>query len=455
MEQQNAAQPQPNPAITSRSQVQPALDALGEQNASNVFDVVMGAALALGASDVHIDATDQGAAVRMRIDGILYDVASLNEHLERLILSRAKLVSGLTINVQNIPQEGRFTLQQPDRNVEVRVSTLPSQFGEDIALRLLDPRSLLSLEQLGMRSDLQQLLQKQLAKPLGLILVTGPTGSGKTTTLYACLRYLHDTSVKVVTIEDPIEYHLEGISQSQIDEEAGYNFAEGLKAILRQDPDIVMLSELRERESADAALQASLAGRRVLSTLHTNDAAGAVPRLMDMGADAEVIASGLSAALAQRLLRRLCEKCRVSVQLAPEQHALFSSLTASVSQEARSFAEYPATVWTASENGCEACSETGYKGRIGVFEIFVNDDSLQELIMSRPAEEELRDKLIERGMSTMVQDALIRVAQGVTSLSEINRVLGVIEASSPTPSTPTEGRADSGTEQTQGQAPQG
>lgn len=418
-------QPQPNaalPTITSRAAVQPALDALGEQNASNVFEIVMAASVALGASDVHIDGAQLGGRVRMRIDGILYDIASLNDHMERLILSRVKLMSGLKLNISGTPQEGSFPLPQQDRTIEVRVSTLPSDFGEDIAMRLLDPASLLTMDLLGVRDDLRALLEAQLKKPLGLIVVTGPTGSGKTTTLYAALTYLHSESVKIITIEDPIEYRLEGISQTQVDEDADYSFESGLKAILRQDPDIVMLSELRDRDSSEAALQASLAGRRVLSTLHTNDAAGAIPRLIDMGANAEAIASGLTGVIAQRLLRRLCEGCRVSRALTPEERATIEPVWQSLPGSLRT-APFPETIFDAGA-GCAACSETGYKGRIGVFELFSNDDALQETIMERPAEEKLRELLIEMGMTTMHQDALLRVAQGITTVSEIERVLG-------------------------------
>lgn len=415
-------QPQPNQPFT-RTSVQPALDALGEQNASNVFDIVMASSIALGASDVHIDATTDGARVRMRIDGILYDVATLNDHMERLILSRVKLLSGLKLNISGTPQEGNFTLPQSDRNVEVRVSTLPSDFGEDIAMRLLDPRSLLTMDRLGIRDDLRLLLEGALKKPLGLILVTGPTGSGKTTTLYAALSWLLSESVKIITIEDPIEYRLNGLSQTQVNEDADYTFEAGLKAILRQDPDIVMLSELRDRDSADAALQASLAGRRVLSTIHTNDAAGAIPRLIDMGANAEAIASGLSAVLGQRLLRRLCETCRTTRALSEEERGSLTPLWEAIPREIRQDAALPDSLFEAGA-GCAACGETGYKGRIGVFELFTNNDEFEKTIMDRPAEEELRELLVGRGMTTMHQDALLRVAQGVTTLSEIERVLG-------------------------------
>jgi type II secretory ATPase GspE/PulE/Tfp pilus assembly ATPase PilB-like protein len=407
----------------SRTSVQPALDALGEQNASNVFEIVMAAAVALSASDVHIDGVVDGGRVRMRIDGILYDIATLNEHMERLILSRVKLLSGLKLNISKTPQDGNFSLPQQDRTIEVRVSTLPSDFGEDIAMRLLDPASLLPMDRLGVREDLRVPLEQALKKPLGLTLITGPTGSGKTTTLYAALSWLLNESVKIITIEDPIEYRLEGISQSQVNEDADYSFESGLKAILRQDPDIVMLSELRDRDSADAALQASLAGRRVLSTIHTNDAAGAIPRLIDMGANAEAIASGLSAVIAQRLLRRLCESCKTQRAVTQEEKLVLENIWGSIPEVARQGASLPETVFDAGR-GCASCSETGYKGRIGVFELFLNDDELEKIIMDRPAEEELRERLIARGMTTMHHDALLRVAQGVTSLAEIERVLG-------------------------------
>ncbi len=407
------------------SDVQRDLDALKEENTSLVFDILMGAISAFQASDIHIDATPKGARIRMRVDGVLRDVAIINERMKTLVLSRVKILSGLKINVKNA-QDGRFSLKEPGIDIEIRVSTIPSEFGEDIALRILDPRSLISLKDLGMRKDLEAALIARLKKPLGLILVTGPTGAGKTTTLYAALKFLNNPEVKIVTIEDPVEYRLGGISQTQIDEYEGYGFNEGIKAMLRQDPDIVMISELRDIESTTAALSASLAGRLVLSTLHANSAFASIPRLLDVGVKRESIASGLSMVVAQRLLRRLCQNCKVQKQITGrELNALSGELASAPDNVIKGIREQ--VFFEQNKDGCEFCKKTGFKGRIGVFELFSIDSEISKYISQEITEAEMIKILKKRGTTTMRQDAAIKILSGVTSFAETERVLGPFE----------------------------
>ncbi|MYE38407.1 MAG: type II/IV secretion system protein [Candidatus Spechtbacteria bacterium SB0662_bin_43] len=412
--------------IQSYHDIQTSFDALQEENASTVFEILMSAILIFAASDIHIDAVPEGARIRMRIDGILHDVAFMNEHLFSLVLSRVKMLSGLKINVR-AAQDGRFSLQEPSQTIEIRVSLVPSEYGEDIALRVLDPRSLISIQELGMREDLYNTLLGQIKKPLGLILVTGPTGAGKTTTLYAILKFLQDPSIKIVTIEDPIEYHLRGASQTQVDEYHGYTFDEGIRGMLRQDPDIVMVSELRGIESLTAALQASLAGRLVLSTLHTNDSFGAIPRILDMGVKTDTVASGLNMVIAQRLVRKLCKGCKKEYQTTPQQAEVLNALLSHLPSPP---AEESYTIYTASTEGCTMCGRTGYKGRIGVFELYAASRELSHYISKNMTELELMTMLTtEQGVTTMKQDAALRIVSGITSIPETERILGPLQSS--------------------------
>ena len=407
--------------IKTYKDVQVALDSLKEENASTVFDILMATISIFSASDIHIDSAEDGARIRVRIDGMLHDVATMNSHLFSLVLARVKMISGLKINI-NKAQDGRFSLKKPDVEIEIRVSTIPSSFGEDIALRILDPRSLISVEQLGMREDLYKILLQQLQKPQGLTLITGPTGAGKTTTLYAILKYLQKPELKIVTIEDPVEYHLPGVSQTQIDEYKEYTFADGVKAMLRQDPDIVMVSELREIESLSAALQSSLAGRRVFSTLHTNDSFGAIPRMLDMGAEKDTIATGLNMSIAQRLIRRLCKKCKVQIPITPEIQQKLQVMINNVPMPADT--GKISVVFEPSKEGCETCNGTGYKGRIGVFELYAVNREVAQYISKDITELEFMKALTGSGITTMKQDATYRVLMGETSITESERVLG-------------------------------
>lgn len=409
--------------INTYQDVNNLLNSLTEANASSAFDILMVAILVFSPSDMHIDATSEGARIRIRIDSMLYEVARINARLYRLILYRIRLISGLKINIADA-QDGRFSLQQPDRDIEFRVSVIPSEYGGDIALRVLDPQSLISLEQLGMRSDALEFLTTQLKRPYGLFIVTGPTGAGKTTTLYAIIKFLQNPQIKIITIEDPIEYHLRGISQTQIDDANNYSFDAGLRAVLRQDPDIVMMGELRNADSAHPAMQASLAGKRIFTTLHTNDAGGAVPRLEDMGIANDTIAAGLATVIAQRLIRKLCDICKVEQKTTEQQKEAFSTLLHKVPHELLSNCNFDA-IYTSTQSDCSECQGKGFEGMMGLFEMFGNTPNLTQAINRGIPEESFTKILIDDGMITMKQDASIRILQGETSIPEVERVLGI------------------------------
>lgn len=411
--------------ITSYQDVQSLLDSLDEANASLVFDILMSTVIVFEASDIHIDTTEQGARIRIRIDSILYDVATINSHLYKLFAYRIKLMSGLKLNIKDA-QDGRFSLKQTDRDLEMRVSTLPAEYGEDIAIRVLDPKKLISLTDLGMREDLFTIFQEQIKKPNGLFIVTGPTGAGKSTTLYAIIRFLQSPSVKIITIEDPIEYHLPGISQSQISERDNYTFEAGLRAILRQDPDIIMMGELRNKDSAYPALQASLAGRRVFSTLHTNDSVGSVPRLEDMGIERDTIASGLTMVIAQRLVRRLCGSCKVERATTEAEKRVLEALLQRVPDAIKQGLALDVVYDNSDNKQCSKCKGYGFKGMLGIFEVFINTKELSNIINQDTSEKRIREHLVQNNITNMNQDAAIRVLQGITSMREVERVLGVL-----------------------------
>ncbi|MBI2452697.1 MAG: type II/IV secretion system protein [Parcubacteria group bacterium] len=390
-----------------------------EKGTSEVVRVLLGAALIMRASDIHIEPTEEHTQIRFRMDGLLHDIVLISPAQYQGLLSRIKLLSALKLNITNRAQDGRFTIAG-EQLMEIRVSSLPSEYGESLVLRVLNPKNILSLQQLGLRADLLAIFRKEITKPNGMIVVTGPTGSGKTTTLYAFLREINHPEIKIITIEDPIEYHLEGISQTQVHPEKGYTFASGLRAIVRQDPDAILVGEIRDAETADIALQAALTGHLVLSTLHTNDAAGTITRLISLGAKPVNIAPALNLVVAQRLVRKVCEACASHTQISKEELALvkreLDHLGAGIKPEVGS------TMKLARAKGCKKCANSGYKGRVGLFEAIVMDDELKELVLESPSITQLKKKAVERGMITLRQDGLLLVLRGVTTMEEIERV---------------------------------
>jgi len=362
-----------------------------------------------GASDIHIEPNEEELSIRYRIDGVLTKILSPSRRLATPLVSRIKVMARLDIAERRIPQDGRISITVGGRAVDVRVSTLPSRYGERVVLRILDQaRAHMSLEELGMPAKTLERFRTALAEPNGVILVTGPTGSGKTTTLYSGLALLNDGRRSILTIEDPIEYGLDGIGQTQVNDKVGMTFAAGLRAILRQDPDVVMVGEVRDIETARIAARASLAGRLVLSTVHTNSAAAAVTRLRDMGIEAYLLSSTLRAVLAQRLVRRLCPHCR-------------EAYTPDVSEREAAGVSASADVTFYRAVGCSHCGRSGYLGRVGIYELMMVDRTLRDLIHDE-ADERTMEKHAFAEHDTLFQSGLSRVISGETSLDEVIRV---------------------------------
>lgn len=405
--------------------VQVAILELSEQkNVSSVVELLLASSLALRVSDIHVEPGDKIIHLRLRIDGMMRDVTDLNDHVYRLLLSRIKLLSNLKLNIHNAAQDGRFSVVLENSQMQIRTSLLPGEYGENIVLRILNPESLLSIEQLGIRKDLYEIIDQQLKKPHGMILTTGPTGSGKTTTLYAFLKKLKTPQVKIITVEDPIEYHLEGISQTQVAPEKGYTFATGLRAILRQDPDVILVGEVRDLETADTALQAALTGHLVLSTLHANDSAGVVPRLIDIGTSPTTIGPALNMAIAQRLIRTACDQCKTFRKAGPEEIALLRHALANLPEAIKLPKALTEGLEIVQVNKCETCAETGYKGRIGIYEALVSGPEFEKFILTGPSITEIREFALQKGMTTLKQDGFLKVLEGLTTIEEVARITG-------------------------------
>jgi len=396
---------------------------------SEIVELILAAGLKIDASDIHLEPKDTQVVLRYRVDGILYDSGAFPMNKYRAILSRVKLLSGLKLNIQDKPQDGRFSIEVMPQAIEIRTSILPGPNGEAIVLRILNPKAIsLGLEQLGMRPDELIILEKQLQQTTGLILTTGPTGSGKTTTLYACIKKIATPEIKVITIEDPVEYHLSGIEQTQIKPEQDYDFASALRSVMRHDPDIILVGEIRDRDTASIAINASLTGHLVLSTVHTNDAAGAVPRMIDLGASMTNLPAALDLVMAQRLVRRLCPECAAKIKLGDARYAIIKNGLHGLDLNKLKLDKFSADTQVRQPNpqGCSICNFTGFKGRVAVFELFLVDEEIEKLISQNPTHSEMLAVAREKGMTTMTQSGLIKVLQGITTIEEIERVLGAI-----------------------------
>lgn len=400
-------------------------DLLAKSNTTDLITILLGAGLKTEASDIHVEAEENRVVVRFRLDGILQDVAELSKEVFIKLISRIKLISSLKINITTKPQDGRFTIHLPEYDVDVRVSTIPTVFGESIVMRLLvQKQEGIKLEELGFSDRDFQVLSEEIKRPNGMIITTGPTGSGKTTTLYAVLHILNKPGVKIITLEDPVEYRMEGINQSQIDHSKNYDFSSGLRSILRQDPDIVMVGEIRDAETSEIAVQASLTGHLMLSTLHTNSAFGAIPRFLSMGSQPFLLAPALNCLMGQRLVRRVCEHCRVETSFAEFDDHTQKRLEEQVSKlpEKTKFDFQNTKFYKAV--GCEECSGVGYKGRIGIYEIFVVKDNIEKMILSGQVSEiAIEEAAREQDMTTMVQDGILKAAKGITTIDEVFRVI--------------------------------
>jgi len=406
--------------------IQELKEVIGSLSTTRLLTVVFAGAIKMGASDIHLEPTREKIRLRYRIDGILQDVTHLSKKEYGFLLSRIKTLSGMLLNVTDISQDGRFTIKiegGETEPIDIRTSILPSSHGESIVMRLLGTAvAKLGLEKLGMRPAIFETVRKQIDQPNGMILSTGPTGSGKTTTLYASLNYVNKPGTKIITVENPVEYQLEGVTQTQIDERKGHTFAKSLRGIVRQDPDVLMVGEIRDKESAEIAIQFSLTGHLVFSTLHTNDAVGSVPRLIGMKVEPSSLSSSLKLVIAQRLVRKLCASCKEPDKPSSKMLKASKKLISSVSKN--SGIEIPKKISFYQPKGCTKCHGLGYQGRIGVFEIMAVNDQIEKLILNKATSYQLAVKAKENGMITLIQGALISAAEGVTSLEEVKRVIG-------------------------------
>lgn len=385
---------------------------------SRILEIILAGALSMSASDVHVEPEESYARLRYRLDGVLTDILNFDMETFAPLLSRIKLLSGLKLNVRDTAQDGRFSIKIEKTEIEIRTSILPGAYSESIVLRILNPESIsVPMEELGISPALFKILEHEIKKPNGMLLNTGPTGSGKTTTLYAFLKQVHAPGIKIITIEDPIEYHLPGIVQTQVDPKK-YTFAEGLRSVLRQDPDVIMVGEIRDSETAEIAINAGLTGHLVFSTLHTNNAAGAFPRLIDLGVDPKVISSAINVVMAQRLVRKLCKKCAKETALSKDQKIFIDKVLSGMTAPHDIQTE---KIWMPA--GCPECSGVGFKGRIGIFEAIVVDANIDKIIRESPSEREIEKVAKPQSIPSMLEDGVIKVLQGVTSLDELGRVI--------------------------------
>ena len=385
--------------------------------------VILRHAIEGGASDIHIEPTRERLNIRFRQDGVLHLSLFLPLSVHPAIASRIKILSNLKIDENRVPQDGRFSAKISNRDIDFRVATFPTLYGEKVELRVLDPsEGMKSFDRMGFSGRNLEVIQKALKMPYGLILSSGPTGSGKTTTLYGLMRVLNQETVNVVTVEDPVEYSMAGVNQSQIRPDIGYSFAEGLRQILRQDPNVIMVGEIRDEETASLVINAALTGHVVLSTIHTNSATGVIPRLIDMGVRQFLIPSTLRVVISQRLIRILCEKCKKKV--APQEKvknyiiAVLKTLPAPIKKELKNID--PLTIYEAK--GCDACGFKGYKGRMGLYEVLSMSEELIDIILKNPIESLILNAAQKQGMLTMLQEGILKVLDGQTSIDEIVRV---------------------------------
>ena len=389
---------------------------------SKILEIILAGAISLRASDVHLEPEEKDVRLRYRLDGILTDILHFDFETFELLLSRIKLVSELKLNVKEKAQDGRFSIKLADIEIEVRTSLLPGPYDESVVMRVLNPDAIaVEFEALGIHPHLLMILKKEIRKPNGMILTTGPTGSGKTTTLYAFLKKIYTPDIKVVTIEDPIEYHLEGVVQTQAETEKGYGFAEGLRSALRQDPDVIMVGEIRDNETAVVAVNAALTGHLVLSTLHTNNAAGSFPRLLDLGVNPKVVSSALNVSIAQRLVRTLCETCKKKIPLEGKNKEAIDKVLARIPDSVYLDGIQRAHIWATV--GCPKCNGIGFRGRIGIYEAILIDDKIEKAVITNPSERDIREAAKGQKLLTLVEDGVIKVLAGVTTIEELDRVV--------------------------------
>jgi len=415
---------------TARKRRLPDLDHLDEvireAPIAKIVSTILRFAIRSRASDVHIEPQEEDTRVRYRIDGILQEKLLLPRKVHEAVVSRIKILADLKIDEKRVPQDGRFTFTADGEEVDLRVSTAPTVFGEKVVMRLLKKQKKIpTLSELGLRGKSLRDLQKSILRPHGLIVVCGPTGSGKTTTLYSALSKISTPKVNVMTIEDPVEYQINGVNQVQVNPQAGLTFASALRSFLRQDPDIIMVGEIRDEETTQLAIHAALTGHLVFSTLHTNDASGAAPRLIDMGAEPFLLVSSLTCVVAQRVLRRICPGCKEEYRPPPEiikgiQEVLGDFYPLALERQQKKTGGKELVLWRGK--GCDKCNNTGYLGRIGIFEAMPISDKITKLILEKSAADQIEKQAREEGMLTMKQDGYLKALEGITSIEEVLRV---------------------------------
>jgi type II secretory ATPase GspE/PulE/Tfp pilus assembly ATPase PilB-like protein len=409
-----------------------ALEGKKAHKISHLLEIILAGAIAIKASDIHIEAEKERGRLRIRLDGVLQDVNFFALDIYRLLNSRIKLLSGMKLT-STVAQDGRFNIEEGDEEISIRTSLIPGAYGESIVMRILDPKSIqVKLEDMGIESRLFSVIESAISKPNGMILVTGPTGSGKTTTLYAFLRKIYSPEIKIITIEDPIEYHLTGVTQTQTNDEKGYTFMEGLRSALRQDPDVVMVGEIRDHETAEIAVQSALTGHIVFSTLHTNNAAGVIPRFIDLGVNPKILVSALTLSIAQRLVRKLCPICKKEKETTPEEIKTLKSIIEGMTAEGKKISDYgineEAPIKLFAAVGCDKCNMTGYKGRMGIFEAIQTTEAIEKIMPENPSEREIKKVASTQGILSMRQDGLVKMLSGITSIEEVQSVVDLNEA---------------------------
>jgi type IV pilus assembly protein PilB len=388
---------------------------------SRIMEIILAGAMATNSSDIHLEPEEDYVRLRYRLDGLLTEILQFDLETYKLLLSRLKLISNLKLNVTGA-QDGRFSIKVGENEIEIRTSLLPGASSESVVLRVLNPHSIsVPLEELGINPKLLKTIFHELEKPNGMMLLTGPTGSGKTTTLYALLKKIHTPEIKIITIENPIEYHLAGIVQTQTDEKKEYGFAEGLRSALRQDPDVIMVGEIRDSETASIAVNSALTGHLVFSTLHTNNAAGTFPRMIDLGVNPKIISSALNLAMAQRLVRKLCPFCKKEIPLQGEDKIIIEGILKTITDPDNLKGLSTDKIWEAV--GCEKCNMIGYKGRIGIHEAILMDSNVEAVIIANPSEREIVKAAQGQKLLDLTQDGIVKVLQGITTISELRRII--------------------------------
>ncbi len=399
---------------------------VSEINTTEIFNIIMAGAIKTKSSDVHIEPNLDYIRLRYRVDGVLQDIVKLPKKVHRIIVSRVKMLSKMKLNISNIPQDGHFGINLENTQINVRSSILPSSFGESIVLRILsDSITGLKLDELGFNQYYLEKVEEQIIKPTGMILTTGPTGSGKTTTLYSFIRRINQPSIKIITLENPVEYRVEGISQTEVGEDKEMSFADGLKAVVRQDPDIIMVGEVRDPETAEISIQAALTGHMVLSTLHTNNAAGAIPRLLHLKVNPALIAPAINLVIAQRLVRKLCPHCKEEYVPAQETIDKIKEVLSNIPRN--NGIKIPNEIKVIyRSSGCSKCNFIGYSGRIGIYEMFPMTSNIEKIILKDTSSSDIMSAIREDGMISIKEDGVLKALEGLTSLEEIRRVTGEI-----------------------------